>query len=307
MRRLPAAGLLVCVAGLFLSACAYTGQRITDLQPTRTAPAPTPVITWEVENRFRLVAGERQEERFRKELSSYILEYLTWFPKEREIGWGANVLNTDLIHGARLPFYSKSGNILTHYDTRTGSYRCQRADSLTCLPGGGDWVAERGRSVRLSVTAWSGRQCEWTVGAAAPVTAPCVGYAIPVVLDRGVRIRVRLNGDPAAPLEDGRAVTSSDVVVWDVTRGCFRLFGTVHPGSQKATAGEAGCVKETDATHPDETWDPVHYKENIGDGTLAENGSIKDTSGVVHPNLFGHCAYAAARLGGGRCERPGKV
>jgi hypothetical protein len=100
--------------------------------------------------------------------------------------------------------------------------------------------------------------------------------------------------------EDGRALGPGDAVVWSKAAGCFVVYDPGQPAAASPPARSA-CVRRGD--HPTHDEDPVFYelKREFAEGKEAEiaapriaKADLKNTSGPVHPNLFGHCNYAAA-------------
>jgi hypothetical protein len=150
---------------------------------------PEATLEWEVDNRFRLIAGQQEETRFERNLGAYITEYRTWFAREHRVGPLPNFLNSDLIHAVD----HLKRNFTTRYSVARGSYRCfQQAVDPTCRADGGNWILDRNRDVVLHVRAWKGRQCSWTVGTLAAANADCDPYPIRVELNARTPISVRL-------------------------------------------------------------------------------------------------------------------
>lgn len=149
------------------SACASTKPMLHEMVAIEPVPDST-VLSWEIVNRNRLLAGEAEEARYEADLAAYIQEYEHWFEAEPRSGIGPNIRDTDLIHCPVVdnkPTRCTPENYRVNYDPGTNSYRCRDTASGLCRGDGGDWLTDRTREVLLRFGG-TGRRCTWTVDGA---------------------------------------------------------------------------------------------------------------------------------------------
>jgi|GEM_PF-6516153 len=219
---------LAALAALALSGCTTTTSK---LSATKLIAVPPPApdkpaeLTWEVENRFRLIATEKEEARFRQYLSAYAAEYQEWFDDQRVWAF-AHVLSSDLLHTERMnvvPNKKERGpgaNFAVNYDPRSTSYRCVReaapaidpSEDARCIPVAGirtSWIDDPNRKVRLSVAAWGDSQCLWRFDKGEPQPGRCAEFEWTAQLNTNVNVTVR-RADTNEP------ELSAEVLVHDV-------------------------------------------------------------------------------------------
>jgi hypothetical protein len=240
-------GLLAVIAACALSGCLTTTSKLSSTRPAVQPQGPDQPakLTWEIENRYRLIATEAEEVRFRRYLSAYAAEYGEWFANERKAGPLPNILNSDLLHTDRTKLIRQrkdrgpGDNIAVNYDPRSTSYRCLRSgapavdpsDDTGCVPvtgSGASWIDDPNRTVRLSVAAWSGQDCLWRVDEGAPQKVACAAFEQPVRLKRPVKVTVR-RADTEKP-ELTETVEARDVKI--VALGDSFSAGEGNPHSQ---------------------------------------------------------------------------
>ncbi len=201
--------VVAALCAVFVSGC-VTSPKLGLMEHSAAATEASISIAWQLENRYRLIASQVEEERFRKHLSAYAEEYKTWFANERYAGPFPNVLGSDLLYTNRIPFLSRGkargpgDNFATNYDTRTTSYRCRRSENIArprwddgCVPvgqGEASWIQDPRRIARISVAKWSGQECEWIVGDAPRRTAPCTDFRAPILIDVHTPVTARVVG-----------------------------------------------------------------------------------------------------------------
>ncbi len=245
MQKIVAA-VLTCAA--LLTACTSAPQHTVSTVPSIptakarliTQKAETPflafpqAITWEVENRFRLLPDKAvlpgaaspntpaldEETRFYRDLSLEITEYKAWYKNPEKFGF-LREPHFDLIHTdpeAQYPFR----NYMTRYSPRTGSYRCapDRDQSLfnavcadqSANPNGQDWIEDQSRMVQLSVNAPNDAQCQWTIDGTTS-TGPCANHEIKVQLDQTYVVSARVVGEDASQAPPSVKVKVKDVKI----------------------------------------------------------------------------------------------
>jgi hypothetical protein len=199
--------LTISTSALLLAGCVTSEYE--DLVGMTLPTVPSSAVEWEVVNRFRLLDGEAEEQRFHRSLSSYIEEYEDWYTAT-ERGAFINALGTDLIHPeAGTDEEGARPNFRTHYNPQSMSYRCSEPGQALCGEKDGEtnWIADRDRTVRLKATALGHGACTWKLDEQA-FSAPCSGAMAHVQADRPVRVEVQSSR--------GGAVLSDTLFVRDV-------------------------------------------------------------------------------------------
>lgn len=218
---------LAASAALLLAGCA-TPSRLDQVREAQPRASTTPSISWQVDNRFRLLAPE-DEQRFYRDLSAFTLEYDEWFRREDD-GWRLiNYRGEDLIHptqevapGQRKPL---PRDYAVNYDVRTHSYQVAKA-------GETDWISDRKRKVKLKAEGMGAGVCVWTLDGVAQEPRTCdPGPDLDVELDKGVEVSVRSAGGAAAAAR----VLVRDVKI--VAFGDSFSAGEGNPHSQWRTVG----------------------------------------------------------------------
>ena len=222
MKRL-ATGFLAAVA-VSVGGCSYTRSLLPEMEPL-DAGGQTAGLTWEVENRHRLLAGQDEQDRFEQDLAAYIEEYRHWHKAEESSGPVANFRETDLLHQRD---EQTPPNYAVNYDPGANSYRCRDRAAPICRGDGSDWIADRSRTVRLR---FGEGQCRWTIGRVED-TADC-SRSVPVVVGEETAVR-------ALRLSDG-AVAETTLLVRDiviVALGDSFSAGEGNPHRQWRVGGE---------------------------------------------------------------------
>ncbi|WP_425991442.1 SGNH/GDSL hydrolase family protein [Brevundimonas sp. TWP2-3-2] len=184
--------------------CAQTNSLLGEM--ARITPAPQSAeLTWEVQNRHRLLAGQEEQDRFEQDLAAFIEEYRHWYRDEETVGPFPNIRNTDLLHPRSKGEIAR--NYRVNYDPGTNSYRCQGdAASPTCGSERGDWIEDPARTVTLNFGQGS---CTWTIKGVDQV-APCVDWTIPVLVDDEYPVQVIRQADGA---RDGTTIQVRDTLI----------------------------------------------------------------------------------------------
>jgi hypothetical protein len=82
-------------------------------------------------------------------------------------------------------------------------------------------------------------------------------------------------------------VAPGEKIVWDRDRGCFHVFRAA------AEPQLADCVTQADG-RPPIRFDLERQQDSTTQEKVSGATTVLTTNGPVHPNLFGHCNYAAA-------------
>lgn len=107
----------ISLVSSLLSGCVTLSQN----NLVETVPAQhreTSEIEWEVINRFRVVKGEAEEERFFRDVANYLEEVWIWSDKEKHVGPFPNFLFTDLVHHGDQTGEEFERDYETHYDKK---------------------------------------------------------------------------------------------------------------------------------------------------------------------------------------------
>lgn len=184
---------------LATSACAtpdwdqFAPERISELRAAEDRGASQ--IHWEIVNRFRLLKGEDEEDRFYRNFVGYAEARQDWFEREQHRVLVPNLLHAELIPTRR--FFDGSPQLFNiHYSGR-GYPEIESDEVHEGLYSGYDprILAATHRMIRLTFPAPDGAQCEWRREGRDPRLGPCRGKTMPsIILNEETQIAARLAG-----------------------------------------------------------------------------------------------------------------
>lgn len=186
---------VLVLAVLLLSGCITTSKRnlVRTAETTEGGPRR---IEWSIENRFRLLDGAAEEERFYRDVAAFAEEHREWARRTSRFSILPNFLTTDLLHRPRLPFGRANNNYATHYD---------EADLYQYDPA---WVSSTRRIVLLDLITLAHpgadrdprtETCIWIMergGQSTEQSGRCTDFRVEVEVDEDFVVRGRRVGEP---------------------------------------------------------------------------------------------------------------
>lgn len=204
-------------AALLLAGCGTPSRQnyVSPIMPAPPTATTAPTISWEVENRFRLLKDKKEETRFYRDLSAYALEHEVWFQREAQRWRPINYIGPDLIHpddiadkkaGDAPKSKSPPRDYVVNYDVRTHSYRVAKGKEV-------NWISDDTRNVRLRGANLGAGDCVWTIDGEARPAQPCAK-----AWDEGTTALARLKTEMKVSVRalDTGAQDETTVIVRDI-------------------------------------------------------------------------------------------
>ncbi len=186
---------LTILAALLVAGCITTSKRSL-VRAAETAEGGPRRIEWSIENRFRLLDGAGEEERFYRDLAAFTEEHREWAHRTSRFSLLPNFLTTDLLHRPRLPIGRPNNDYATHYDEE---------DLYQYDPA---WAASQRRIVLLDLITLAhpgvdrnarAEMCVWTLvrdGEANEQRGRCSDFRIEAEIGEHFIVRGRRDGEP---------------------------------------------------------------------------------------------------------------